>query len=93
MSSSLESVYPSSLKAQHAVIHLDYEQDAIPPRQGDGWTRFVLLSDTHCHTFEVPDGDVLLHAGDLTHNGKRNHFKITMDWLCSLPHRKKMCAI
>jgi hypothetical protein len=28
----------------------------------------VLTSDTHAHTnFEVQEGDVLIHAGDLTH--------------------------
>jgi hypothetical protein len=35
--------------------------------QAASWTRFVCISDTHCNTFEVPEGDVLLHAGDLTH--------------------------
>lgn len=32
----------------------------------DGYTRFVLVSDTHTRTFPVPPGDILLHAGDLT---------------------------
>jgi hypothetical protein len=35
--------------------------------QAASWTRFVCISDTHCNMFDVPEGDVLLHAGDLTH--------------------------
>ncbi len=33
--------------------------------------KFVCISDTHCQLdrIEIPDGDVLLHAGDLTYRG------------------------
>jgi Icc-related predicted phosphoesterase len=33
--------------------------------------KFVLISDTHCRLrkMEIPEGDVLLHAGDLTFKG------------------------
>ena len=36
----------------------------------------VLLSDTHCRLrkIEIPQGDLLLHAGDLTFSG--NHIEI-----------------
>lgn len=34
-------------------------------------TRFVCISDTHCqlNKVEIPDGDILLHSGDLTGRG------------------------
>ncbi|KAF8813979.1 hypothetical protein BYT27DRAFT_7083116 [Phlegmacium glaucopus] len=33
------------------------------------WTRFVCISNTHSRTLDVPDGDALLHSGDLTNTG------------------------
>lgn len=37
-----------------------------PPQRIPGSVRLVLLSDTHTHHSEldVPDGDILIHAGD-----------------------------
>ena len=32
--------------------------------------RFVLISDTHNQRPSLPDGDILLHAGDFTLFGK-----------------------
>ncbi|KAF8652642.1 hypothetical protein AX16_004274 [Volvariella volvacea WC 439] len=54
------------------------------------WTRFVCLSDTHNHEFPVPDGDVLLHGGDLTNTGELREFERTVEWLRGLPHKKKI---
>ena len=55
--------------------------------------RIVLISDTHGlhRQLEVPDGDMLIHAGDFTMNSKPDwmyrHFDI---WLGELPHRFKI---
>ena len=38
----------------------------------------------------MPDGDVLLHSGDLTNTGTVDDFKKTMKWLYNLPHKIKM---
>ncbi|KAG8824530.1 hypothetical protein FRC19_001598 [Serendipita sp. 401] len=54
------------------------------------WTRFICMSDTHCNTFEVPEGDVLLHSGDLTHSGRFKHLEHTAAWLKELPHPHKI---
>jgi Icc-related predicted phosphoesterase len=52
--------------------------------------RLVLLSDTHQHhrEIDVPDGDILIHAGDFTFFSKS--LKAILDfnhWLGELPHR------
>jgi len=58
--------------------------------QGDAYTRFVILSDTHGATFPVPEGDVLLHCGDLCSFGDDKGLEETARWLRGMPHRVKM---
>ncbi|KAI7903808.1 Metallo-dependent phosphatase-like protein [Cokeromyces recurvatus] len=54
-------------------------------------TRFVCISDTHGKTnFEIPDGDVLIHAGDLTRRSSMEEYDRTIKWLSSLPHKIKI---
>ena len=56
------------LTAEDVVVHLSWDLKNPPERPKDGtWTRFVCVSDTHCRIFPVLDGDVFLHAGDLSH--------------------------
>ncbi|KAJ4423382.1 hypothetical protein N0V82_001986 [Gnomoniopsis sp. IMI 355080] len=50
----------------------------------------VCISDTHCSQPNVPDGDVLLHAGDLTNQGTFAEIQAQLDWLNTLPHRYKV---
>ncbi len=55
--------------------------------------RFVLLSDTHgLHDRmpPVPDGDVVLHAGDLTSEGTLPQIASALQWFADLPHRHKV---
>ncbi|TIB88311.1 Metallo-dependent phosphatase [Wallemia mellicola] len=51
-----------------------------PPEKLHNSTRFILISDTHNRTFHIPDGDILIHAGDLTFLHKVN-YDITARWL------------
>lgn len=53
---------------------------------------FVILSDTHARHRQVtvPDGDVFLHAGDITHRGELDTVADFNDWLGSLPHEHKV---
>jgi hypothetical protein len=83
---------PGPLQSPSAVVHLEYDDvRTVPPKPSEGnWTRFICLSDTHRHTFPVPDGDVLLHSGDLTCTGTVSEFEITLKWLYNLPHPVKM---
>ncbi|MBP6839688.1 MAG: metallophosphoesterase [Kofleriaceae bacterium] len=54
--------------------------------------RVVAMADTHGHhaTIDVPDGDVLVHAGDLTARGTLPQLRAVADWLAALPHRHKV---
>lgn len=49
--------------------------------------RTVCISDTHNLQPELPDGDVLLHAGDLTDRGTFDELQTQFDWLDKQPHR------
>ncbi|KAJ3484134.1 hypothetical protein NLG97_g7131 [Lecanicillium saksenae] len=50
----------------------------------------VCISDTHNTRPNVPDGDLLLHAGDLTIGGSYVELQAQLDWLNTLPHRYKV---
>lgn len=52
--------------------------------------RVVCISDTHGHRMPVPEGDLLLHAGDATSRGKPVEIQAFNEWLGSLPHRHKI---
>ena len=83
------------LKSDREVVYLEYTPERLPPKpaadpEGAQWTRFVCISDTHSQTFIVPDGDVLLHSGDLMAKVNVLEFQATMDWLYELPHPVKM---
>jgi Icc-related predicted phosphoesterase len=54
--------------------------------------RFVVISDTHKQHWkvDVPDGDVLLHAGDFTSRGHYDEIKDFSAFLESLPHQHKI---
>jgi len=55
--------------------------------------RVVCLSDTHDNILDpkkIPDGDLLIHCGDLTQDGTAQSIQKQIDWLSSLPHRHKV---
>ncbi len=54
--------------------------------------RIVAMADTHGHhrTLQVPDGDIVIHAGDLTERGGRQEVAEVARFLSSLPHRHKI---
>ena len=59
------------------------------PRPSQPPVRVVCISDTHDHFVEnVPDGDILIHAGDLTGDGSVGAIQKQIDWLSSLPHKE-----
>ena len=44
--------------------------------------KFVFISDTHCrhHFVKLPKGDVLIHAGDISHKGSREEVIDFLQW-------------
>ncbi len=54
--------------------------------------RIVCLSDTHGQhgSVAVPDGDVLVHAGDIVANGTSAQIRAFNAWLGELPHAGKV---
>jgi len=55
--------------------------------------RIVCISDTHSlhrRIPEIPDGDVLIHAGDCLGAGTLDNVEDLNDWLGTLPHRHKI---
>lgn len=54
--------------------------------------KIVIISDTHnCHNaLNIPDGDILIHAGDMTEYGTRAEIEAFDKWLGTLPHHHKL---
>lgn len=52
--------------------------------------RIVCLSDTHNEQFDVPEGDILIHAGDATIRGTVEEVSAFNAWFSALPHKHKI---
>lgn len=54
--------------------------------------KIVCISDTHNkhREIEVPEGDILIHAGDFSGRGKADELRVFNHWLGELPHRHKI---
>ncbi len=56
-------------------------------------TRIIAISDTHGvdrMAVTIPDGDILLHAGDFSSYGHSNDTKYFLKWFGALPHKSKV---
>ena len=58
----------------------------------EGILRVVLISDTHMQhrKLVMPKGDLLIHAGDFTNQGRAKDIKDFDDWLGGLDYRHKI---
>jgi Icc-related predicted phosphoesterase len=56
--------------------------------------RIVAVADTHLNHnrrgFEVPAGDMLVHAGDLCRHGSLGELGTALNWIDKLPHKLKV---
>ena len=55
--------------------------------------KLVCISDTHSLHWRIPaipDGDVLIHAGDCLGQGTLENIEELNEWLGTLPHRRKI---
>ena len=82
-------VCPSKMKSRKVV-----PVDPNSPKPA-GHLRMVCISDTHSETrwLNVPDGDVLIHAGDFTYDGSLRELLKFVEFLKTLPHKHKVCAL
>jgi len=72
---------PSNLKTEIKITNQNLDK-----------IRIVCISDTHNEHggLEVPDGDILIHAGDFTKNGTLEEVVKFNTWLGKLPHQHKI---
>ncbi|KAJ4341724.1 hypothetical protein N0V95_007158 [Ascochyta clinopodiicola] len=78
---------PVKLVLYHAYHLLNALRSTPKPSQPP--IRIVCISDTHNHILDdVPPGDILIHAGDMTNGGSVEEIQAQIDWLSSLPHRE-----
>jgi len=72
---------------------VDWEEKVAGQGDKDN-LRLVCISDTHCQAEKmlepVPEGDILIHAGDFTNYGRREEVEKFNTWLGTLPHRHKI---
>jgi len=54
--------------------------------------KLICISDTHNkhEEIEIPDGDVLIHAGDITEGGTKREVVDFLNWFSSQPHKHKI---
>jgi Icc-related predicted phosphoesterase len=54
--------------------------------------KIVMISDTHGehNRITVPDGDILIHAGDISMSGTVQQIEEFANWFSKFPHRRKI---
>jgi 3',5'-cyclic AMP phosphodiesterase CpdA len=54
--------------------------------------KIICISDTHNkhRNLDVPDGDVIVHAGDFSENGTKSETFNFLKWFSGLPHKHKI---
>ncbi len=71
----------------------DFQKTDEDPKSKNA-VRIVLISDTHGKhrqlEHKVPNGDILIHAGDFTERGRTEELEDFSDWLAELPHKHKI---
>ena len=78
------------LKNQEAYLIEKANDDDLIHDGGEGKEiKIVCISDTHgkCQDMDVPEGDILVHAGDFTYFGMVSEILLFNEWLGSLPHK------
>ncbi|KAK3902394.1 hypothetical protein C8A05DRAFT_44184 [Staphylotrichum tortipilum] len=86
---------PGFRRRQIAAALLSWRSPSPPaahpnPNPNPNAIRMVCVSDTHYKQPVLPDGDILIHAGDLTENGSFDEVQAGLTWLSSQPHPFKV---
>ncbi|KAH8778396.1 Metallo-dependent phosphatase-like protein [Diaporthe sp. PMI_573] len=72
------------------VVYERWLRCATPAQPLSDAISVVCVSDTHNSQPVLPNGDILIHAGDLTQSGSFGETQAALDWLKSQPHRHKI---
>lgn len=75
-------------KASERLLSLRPRTKAAPAKPTQ--VVVVCISDSHNTQPDVPPGDLLLHAGDLTNDGSFDEIQAQLRWLSSQPHKHKV---
>ena len=54
--------------------------------------KLIFISDTHNqhNKIEIPEGDIIIHCGDVSGRGDRREVESFLDWFSALPHKHKI---
>ena len=83
----LYAIYQSPAQFLLAYLHRLLVSLRCVHRRDSDSIRVVCISDTHTNKLALPDGDLLIHAGDLTNEGTVAEIQAQIDWLASARHR------
>ncbi|CZR64171.1 probable adult brain protein 239 [Phialocephala subalpina] len=89
----LDNFLSSPLRALISILYSTFlflRGAPFKPPHNKPLVKVVCISDTHTNTINIPNGDVLIHAGDLTNAGTVKEIQAQLDWLASLPHKEKI---
>ncbi|MFH4978798.1 hypothetical protein AB6A40_005507 [Gnathostoma spinigerum] len=72
----------------------NFPLDRLDKSQKDAYVRFVCIADTHDDLKsvlpQIPNGDILIHAGDITNFGEKEEIERFNECIALLPHRHKV---
>lgn len=87
--SKLQQLYVSAADSIHRRNKISTATDLS--RAGDDReVVIVCVSDTHNLKPDLPNGDILIHAGDLSEKGTFDELQAQLNWLQSQPHAHKI---
>lgn len=70
---------------------MSVDMDMLKSTRADAkHVRVVVVSDTHGEEVVIPDGDVIVHCGDMTLAGTPKELYAFCDWFEALPHKHKV---
>jgi len=91
---SLSKVFNSTKQKtmEDKVVKIEDQTLGHGPWPKEGLLRIVLISDTHMQhqKLVMPQGDLLIHAGDFTNRGRAKEIKEFDDWLGGLNYQYKV---
>ena len=82
---------PTLFLAQNLYVHGTRRSYWRP--SSSATVRVICISDTHNQhesTLPLPDGDILVHAGDITQSGTEEELERALAWLHAQPHPFKV---